>query len=75
MAKKCEVCNGEGDYPIINNFGTTLYNITCPECDGTGEEYEEPEPEPSDLPPASSAAFIKDMDDLREHVRQHWGKK
>lgn len=72
MTKKCEVCNGGGDYPIIDNFGSTRYSITCPECFGSGEEIEEPAPEPSDLPPASSAAFIKSMDDLRDHVAKHW---
>lgn len=33
-ANNCAVCNGEGTYPIINRYGSHVYNIACPECDG-----------------------------------------
>lgn len=35
---KCEVCNGQGTYPIISVQGSHLYDIRCPECFGTGDE-------------------------------------
>lgn len=34
--EKCEVCNGDGIYPIIDRHGKELYGIRCPECDGDG---------------------------------------
>lgn len=38
---KCDVCGGEGWYPIIDNNGCERYNIKCPECFGSGEADEE----------------------------------
>lgn len=37
----CDVCNGAGDYPIMNNGGRTLYTIACPECGGSGKSPSE----------------------------------
>lgn len=38
----CLVCEGTpGYYPVIDSRGKHLYDIRCPECDGTGETYEE----------------------------------
>lgn len=34
----CEVCGGEGTYPIINMKGSHIYSITCPECFGISDE-------------------------------------
>lgn len=42
--KPCDVCYGTpGRYPIINRFGSQLYDITCPECGGNGKQFEDPE--------------------------------
>lgn len=36
-AVSCDVCHGTpGRYPVINRFGTQLYEIVCPECLGDG---------------------------------------
>jgi hypothetical protein len=69
MEDDCDVCCGTGAYPVINTKGATLYNITCPECYGSGQSPE-PDPEPDDLPPASTAAKIKTMDDLFAWMRR-----
>ena len=38
----CLVCEGTpGYYPIHDSRGRHLYNIRCPECEGTGETEEE----------------------------------
>jgi hypothetical protein len=72
---KCEVCDGLGDYPIIDNRGSTRYYIRCPECFGHGSIEDEGEPkEEPDLPPRSSAASITSMDELRDHVARHWSR-
>lgn len=34
----CDVCNDLGTYPIIDRFGTTRYEIRCPECLGVNNE-------------------------------------
>ena len=34
----CDVCCGSGTYPIIDRFGTTRYEIKCPECLGISDE-------------------------------------
>ena len=34
----CEVCNGEGTYPIIDSKGSHRYDIKCPECLGVSDE-------------------------------------
>jgi hypothetical protein len=72
---KCEVCDGLGDYPIIDNRGSARYYIRCPECFGHGsiEDEDEPKEEP-DLPPRSSAASITSMDELRDYVARHWSR-
>lgn len=32
----CDVCYGTpGFYPVIDRFGSQLYEIVCPECFGT----------------------------------------
>jgi phage FluMu protein Com len=42
----CTVCNDLGTYPIIDRFGSTLYEIKCPECLGiSDEELERKAPE------------------------------
>jgi len=33
----CDVCCGEGRYPIHNRFGSEVYSIECPECCGSGQ--------------------------------------
>jgi hypothetical protein len=68
---KCPVCGGSGDYPIFDQMGRERYAITCPECFGSGKDYdaESVEEEP-DLPPKSTAAGIKSMDELRDWVRK-----
>lgn len=69
----CDVCVGSGDYPIINAKGRELYSIRCPECYGSGKaEIEDTPIDDPTLPPASSAARIHTMADLREHIVQHW---
>jgi hypothetical protein len=35
---QCEVCCGEGTYPIHNRKGKHVYDIKCPECWGISEE-------------------------------------
>ena len=37
----CEVCEGSGDYPVINKYGQTLYCIRCPDCSGTGDDEQQ----------------------------------
>lgn len=70
---ECDVCVGTGEYPIINSKGRELYSIRCPECDGCGAVEVQTAPvEDSTLPPASTAARIQTMEDLREHIVQHW---
>ena len=34
----CEVCGGEGRYPIIDSKGSHRYDIKCPECLGISDE-------------------------------------
>jgi hypothetical protein len=47
---RCEVCGGEGLYPIIDSHGRERYSIKCPECFGSGEgEAELPKTETVDL--------------------------
>lgn len=67
---KCDVCGGSGTYPIFDQRGSQRYSITCPECfgDGCGEPPTASR-DPS-LPPASTAAHIKSMDDLRAWQRK-----
>ena len=36
MSKDCDVCGGEGAYPIIDRYGKERHLITCPECYGSG---------------------------------------
>jgi hypothetical protein len=62
---ECEVCGGEGFYPIIDKWGKERSCITCPECFGSGEVLlpESDEPEYEHLP--STASKIKSMDELR----------
>lgn len=69
----CPVCEGDGQYPIIDARGRERYSIRCPECYGSGLG-DEPvlAPEPSDLPPASTAAKIKTMTEMREHIAEKW---
>ncbi len=38
---KCEVCGGDGRYPIIDKHGYERYTIRCPDCLGSGEADEE----------------------------------
>jgi DnaJ-class molecular chaperone len=38
---KCEVCGGDGWYPIIDMHGCERYSIQCPECFGDGKADEE----------------------------------
>lgn len=69
----CDVCAGLGDYPIINSKGREIYAIQCPECLGSGSVKEDAAPVTNpDLPPVSSAAKIRSMSELREHVAKHW---
>lgn len=37
----CAVCNGLREYPIIDRYGSELYSITCPECEGCGLSSDE----------------------------------
>ena len=38
----CNVCDGTpGFYPIMDKFGRQLYEIACPECEGSGLSEEE----------------------------------
>ncbi|OAH41856.1 hypothetical protein AX777_21325 [Sphingobium yanoikuyae] len=48
----CEVCEGRATYPIHNKFGKRLYEISCPECCGTGEADD------VDMEAASQAARV-----------------
>ena len=63
--EECEVCCGIGTYPVINKHGSTLYEMSCPQCFGSGEC-------PPAAPPRSTAARIKSMDEMREHIAKHW---
>lgn len=36
MSKDCDVCGGEGTYPIIDQQGRERHLVTCPECYGSG---------------------------------------
>jgi DnaJ-class molecular chaperone len=77
VTKQCEVCGGEGNYPIIDMHGTERYSIRCPECFGSGTEIDEvatakAEAAEQGLPPASTAASIKDVDHLRFYIEKHW---
>lgn len=68
----CDVCEGMGVYPIINRKGSELYSIQCPECFGSGSKEDADPVESPDLPPVSSAAKVRSVEDLREHVAKHW---
>ena len=64
---ECTVCEGSGDYPIIDKYGSEKFIITCPECFGLGKMDDENEGEDAiqfEYPP-STAASIKSMDALR----------
>lgn len=38
--RPCDVCFGTpGWYPIIDRYGSQLYEITCPECFGLGTVF------------------------------------
>jgi len=37
MSDECDVCDGSGEYPIIDRYGVERYSIKCPECEGSGE--------------------------------------
>ena len=39
----CDVCCGDGRYPVITRTGKELYTIPCPECGGSGKADEEAE--------------------------------
>ena len=68
---KCEVCNGQGDYPIIDNLGSHRYSIRCPECFGAGQVEEEEVPAgPADWPPPSTASKIKSVEELKQYLRE-----
>jgi DnaJ-class molecular chaperone len=56
---KCEVCNGQGTYPIFDNFGQSRYSIRCPECYGSGEADEEAIAEEKAEAAAERAAAIQ----------------
>ena len=56
---KCEVCNGEGTYPIFDNYGQSRYSIRCPECYGSGEADEEAIAEEKAEAAANRAADIQ----------------
>jgi hypothetical protein len=61
---ECEVCCGEGAYPVIDKWGKERFCISCPECFGSGEAFSETdEPEYEHLP--STASKIKSMEELR----------
>jgi hypothetical protein len=69
----CDVCAGMGQYPIINSKGRELYSITCPECFGSGAAKEDADPvEYPALPPPSSAARVRSMAEMNEHLAKHW---
>lgn len=36
----CEVCRGDGRYPVIDRYGRERYSIKCPDCLGSGEADE-----------------------------------
>lgn len=36
LAPDCDVCGGDGTYPIHDMRGSQRYSIRCPECYGTG---------------------------------------
>lgn len=42
---KCDVCDGKGQYGIVDQYGKFRYVIDCPECDGDGEAIPEEEDE------------------------------
>lgn len=42
---KCDVCDGKGEYGIVDQFGKFRYAIDCPECDGDGEAIPDDETE------------------------------
>lgn len=68
-AAECDVCDGLGDYHVIDRHGSVRYLIRCPECCGSGQvEPEQPACNPPDWPPPSTAARIKSMDELRSHI-------
>ncbi len=56
---KCEVCGGDGWYPIIDMRGCERYNIKCPECFGDGEADEEAFAEEKAAAEAERAANIQ----------------
>ena len=67
----CPVCDGYGEYGIINAAGAYMYDITCPECDGEGEvavEASGEDQEQYEYPP-STAAKILTLEELREFLQ------
>lgn len=40
MSDECDVCNGQGDYPIYNKFASHVMTISCPACFGDGLDDE-----------------------------------
>lgn len=69
MSIECDVCEGSGRALIFDRYGNERYSIRCPECGGCGSIVDEVE-EPNDWPPASTAARIKSMDELRSFIAQ-----
>lgn len=66
---KCDVCDGDGTYPVIDSKGSHRYSIRCPECFGSGKYYVEAIEEPIEWPPPSTAASIHTTEQLREAVK------
>ncbi len=80
MSKECDVCGGEGTYPIMNMGGREVYSIECPECGGSGEEYDEEaervaeayEAELDKVHPRSTAARVSSLEEMRNVIKNNW---
>ena len=48
---KCEVCDGEKDYPVIDRWGVVRFLIVCPMCHGSGVQPDGPDQTRDDQPP------------------------
>jgi len=72
---ECDICEGHGVYPIIDRHGTERYAIRCPECGGSGAfEASDDGSAELDLPPASTAARIQSIDQLRAWTAREHGR-
>lgn len=73
MTEECEVCEGEGTYPVMDKYGKHRFSISCPECFGSGTCEPDEDEEQFEYPP-STAAGVHSIEDLRALNAQSKGE-